>query len=356
MTDLSQYTLSNETGICLLDCETAFNNLTDTEKLYSHYLSQASFHGGLIVLLQTSPESPGIFVLLQKLFRAQSVETLEKLALQKGLSAEQVKALFMYAAGFYANMGNYKSFGDSKFIPNLPKDKFEAVVLGSTAASEDPKGIQSLWEAVKEPMYSLDDRVKNLGLPPKGLTTYFSSNCDLKDAELAQEFLDKMDLSAYNTRLFKIESGGHKPVYEVRLASTETKDGLIPGLSEGMIGEHIFKPKNSEESFTFKVTRGDYSQLLSLVVDDLSKAKSHAVNENENKMLQEYITSFTTGSNPAHKDGSRYWIKNKGPIVETYIGFIESYRDPFGVRGEFEGIDESGIVRGSGAIDESGIR
>ena len=54
----------------------------------------------------------------------------------------------------------------------------------------------------------------------QGTTTYYSSNCDLQDAEVTQEFLIEKDLSAYNTRLFKMKGSG-KVEYEVRLASAE---------------------------------------------------------------------------------------------------------------------------------------
>uniref|UniRef100_A0A8C2KFZ6 Dipeptidyl peptidase 3 n=1 Tax=Cyprinus carpio TaxID=7962 RepID=A0A8C2KFZ6_CYPCA len=297
----SQYYLPNDIGISALDCRVAFRLLSPKEQMYAHYLSRASWYGGLIVLIQTSPESANIYVLLQKIFRLQAPQQLEAAATAAGLSAEEYQAFLVYAAGLYANMGNYKSFGDTKFIPNLPK--FKALVWESLAFKQSPGDMETLWGCCCEPLYSLEDKQKQLGLGEKGISAYFSGNCCLEDAEFAQKFLDS------------------KVYYNC----------AVEGKSEVCCGKHEF------EDSVFSVKRGDYAFLMEKVCQNLEKAKDYAANENQKRMLEEYIRSFTCGSVEAHKEGSRYWIKDKGPIVESYIGFIESYRDPFGSRGEFEG-------------------
>ena len=127
-------------------------------------------------------------------------------------------------------------------------------------------------------------------------------------------------IEGYISRILKTVEAG-KTVYEIRHAGVENKE-LYQEEYEGCL---------------FKVTTGDYNDLLKNVVDNLGQAMKHAANSNEKNMVEQYMKSFTEGSLDRQKDGSLFWIKNKGPIVETYIGFIETYRDPTGMRGEFEG-------------------
>ena len=45
-------------------------------------------------------------------------------------------------------------------------------------------------------------------------------------------------------------------------------------------------------------------------------------------MLIHYVNHFNSGSIDLHKDSQRSWVKDVGPIVESNIGFIETYLDP----------------------------
>lgn len=327
--DISLFTSPNKQPIIALECDTAFNALTKNEKLYAHYLSQAAWNGGLIVFVQTSPESPLIFALLHKIFISETINELKNSAFNVNINEDEFTAFLVYSCGIFANAGNYKSFGDSKIIPNLPKDKFETIIKVSKAYKNNPKNIEEIWNKIQNIIYSIKGKLKSLGLNEKGITTYFSANCTEKDAELVNDFMQSKGLECYNTRCFKIANYQNDckfDTYEIRLASVETNND-----SNITLSEEVFK------NAKFRITKGDYSKLLIPVVHNLQKAKEYAVNEIEKNMLNKYIEHFQTGSLQDHKDGSRLWIKDKGPVIETYIGFIETYRDPAGQRGEFEG-------------------
>lgn len=54
-------------------------------------------------------------------------------------------------------------------------------------------------------------------------------------------------------------------------------------------------------------------------------------------MIDEYIEHFNYGDINRHKESQKFWVTDKGPVIETNIGFIESYLDPQKVRAEWEG-------------------
>ena len=59
----------------------------------------------------------------------------------------------------------------------------ELLMRSSQAYQDNPGEMEELWSIVKEPMYSLTNQQKQLGLGDKGITKYFTPNCNQTDSE-----------------------------------------------------------------------------------------------------------------------------------------------------------------------------
>jgi dipeptidyl-peptidase III len=55
-------------------------------------------------------------------------------------------------------------------------------------------------------------------------------------------------------------------------------------------------------------------------------------------MIDSNIEFFKYGNVEKHKESQEHWLSDSIPIVETNIGFNETYLDPLSQRGEFFGM------------------
>ena len=63
---------------------------------------------------------------------AEGAESLKAKVLASGITEDQWKQMLAYSAAVFNNCGNFKSFGDTKFVPEIDKATFEKVVQASS--------------------------------------------------------------------------------------------------------------------------------------------------------------------------------------------------------------------------------
>lgn len=69
-------------------------------------------------------------MLFKSLFTG-GVQPLKEASLSQGISETEWNQMLVYSAAVFQNCGNYLSFGDTKFVPQLPKESFLKIVKAS---------------------------------------------------------------------------------------------------------------------------------------------------------------------------------------------------------------------------------
>ena len=322
---LKQYFADNPPSVVSLEIRPHFENLDKKQRLYAHHVSRACFAGSRITMRQVSPESEDIYDFIMTLHRHCQGDWKQLLS-ETGISEAALTQFLLYSAQFLGNTGNYKSFGDSKFIPRISEEDLAALSMASPEANR-------LFIKFKDRAYAAQTvPPMHFGYPDAGhVSAYYPESPDITKEEitLISQVLEEKKLLPENTRLRKTRDGDFEVLIasEIELPSAKSRD--IPELEWTLTG--TFEGKK------LKLVYGDHTKEMGKIADELQNALRHAANETERKMHEQYVESFRTGSLKAFKDSQRYWIKDKKPMVETDIGFIETYRDPHGIRGEWEG-------------------
>jgi dipeptidyl-peptidase-3 len=217
-------------------------------------------------------------------------------------------------------LSNIKSFGATKFVPRSSSEAFRSIVAASPRSST----ALPLFDSLSSSIYSLTPPESlSIGFPADGhVSSYYPGKFKPTKAEIeaVQELCTEKGISTLNTRLSKNSDTS----FTLLIASVD---------AQGQSSTSTIK----SDKFEVVLKYGDYSACLEKVNSALEQAKKLTSDSNQQAMLGDYQKSFKTGSVDAHKEASAKWVKDVGPVVETYIGFIEDYVDPSGSRAEWEG-------------------
>ncbi|PTL84417.1 peptidase [Vitiosangium sp. GDMCC 1.1324] len=217
-----------------------------------------------------------------------------------------------YLARFYGQSGNHDQVTGQKFVPDFTPAELEAAALRALKAGA-PFGVKdeaelkawlgglrpSLFDAGFEPQLTAKTPPAGQDLLTASANTAYGRGVSLKDLEGFQE------KNPLNSRVVKVD---------------------------GKLVEQVFRAGTPDG----KVPRGLYAEELSRVIADLREAAKSAPKD-QKAALEKLVRYFETGD---LKDWDAYniaWLK-ANPTVDANLGFIETYVDARGQKGQWEAL------------------
>jgi dipeptidyl-peptidase III len=305
-----QYFLEEVNGIALVQLYAdGFEELELKEKLLAYYLYKASLAGRDIAFDQKHRYALTVRQLLGRV-----------LSHPLGIAEEAEAALRTYTKFFWLNNGPYSERNKTKLLAPFSRTEF-AESLGIARAN----GAQ--FDSFGSPLHELLSQLDGLLWDPQHEPLATNKNPGphgdiLRDsANNLYEGVTTADLEGFKERY--------------PLNSRVTKK--CPKRKPCAVVEQVYRfGKKDEKGRKWVVEPGLYAAELAAVAGYLEKAIPYA-EAGQAVYLEKLIEFFKTGDPKTFDEASIAWLK-QDPAVDVIIGFIETYKDARGQKGEWEGL------------------
>lgn len=207
--------------------------------------------------------------------------------------------------------------GDRKVVPNVSAHALRKI------ASISPKATTAL-EKIIDPFLSTPPF--SLGFPDENSqSNYYPGEERITHEDIATlaKVMEKYSIEPENTRVRKFMDGS-KLTFAILQASAETTNTINQLYENGL-------------EAMIHIERGDHASEMSKICSALTEAVKYAANLEQTTLLSDYVKSFSTGNLDVYRKSQKTWVTDISPRVENILGFVEPYRDPYGVRAEWEG-------------------
>ena len=305
-----KYFIEEVNGIALVQLYAdGFEELELREKLLAYYLYKASLAGRDIAFDQKHRYALTIRHLLDRV-----------LSHPLGLAEDAEAAILTYTKLFWLNNGPYSERNKTKLMAPFTRTQF-AEALGVAVAN----GAQ--FDGLKEPLHKwlsiLDGLLFDPQFEPLATNKNPGPNGDiLRDsANNLYEGVTVADLKGFQEK------------YPLNSRVTRR----CPKRKPCVVVEEVYRAgKKDARGRRWVVEPGLYAPELSRVVEYLGKAIPFA-EEGQAEYLRKLVEYFETGDPKTFDEASIAWLK-QDPAVDAIIGFVETYKDARGKKGEWEGL------------------
>ena len=273
-----------------------FEELSLQQKELVYYLTEAALNGRDILFDQNCQYNLMVRETLEDIYRNYTGDKNDK----------NYQAFLKYLKQVWFGNGIHHHYSMDKFIPEFSKEFFDKQFAALPGRANKAVEYKKLLDRVIFDPTFMAKRVNQAD----GEDLILTSACNMYEGVTQQEVEDFYNNLKDTTDLTPISWGLNCKVVK----------------KNGKVVEEPYK------------VGGLYSKAIEKIVYWLQKAATVAENEGQRAYINELIKFYQTGSLKTFDDYSIMWAEETQSDVDFINGFIESYGDPLGMTGSWEGM------------------